>query len=54
LQGDGNLLPRDSLAEIMAAEEVIAAKSKMQAATLQHRANSLESGQSHNRHKGKT
>lgn len=45
-QVEGNILPRDSLAEIMAAEEVVAAKAQLHAAQLQHRAPSFDSSKS--------
>lgn len=51
MQAEVSILPRDSLAEIMAADDVLAAKSKLQATTLQHRTTSMESGRSHSSHK---
>jgi hypothetical protein len=49
VQTEGNLLPRDSLAEIMAADEVVAAKNQMHAVQqLQQRAASFDSSKTHN------
>ena len=47
-----HILPRDSLAEIMAAEEVVAAKQQLHAAQLAQRANSFESSATNPPHAG--
>ncbi len=49
---ESHILPRDSLAEIMAAEEVVAAKQQLHAAQLAQRANSFESSATNPPHAG--